>query len=239
VSASRIEQVRADFDEIAQLAESGASGQSCYDSFLLSLIPAAAARVLDVGCGMGRLTWAIAAGDREVVGVDLSSAMLERARASGKSSRVSFHQGDFLEMDFDGRLFECIVSAAALHHMPDDVALSRMVGLLRPGGRLIVHDLRRDTNLADALRGWSALAHDIFIRLIRTGRLRPPRKVRELWARHGATETYPSLQEMRTLVDRVLPGARLVNHWRWRYTILWDKPTQNPVEGALNDSRAR
>jgi ubiquinone/menaquinone biosynthesis C-methylase UbiE len=234
-----IEQVRADFDEIARLAGSGTSGQSRYDAFLLSLIPTAATRVLDVGCGMGRLTWATARGDRDVVGVDLSAAMIERARASGASGRVSFRQDNFLAMDFDGRLFDCIVSAAALHHMADDVALSRMAGLLRPGGRLIVHDLRRDTNLADALRGWSALAHDTCIRLIRTGRPGPPRKVREVWARHGATETYRSLHEVRTLVDRVLPGARLVNHWRWRYTIVWDKPTQNPVEGALDDSRAR
>ena len=35
-------------------------------------------------------------------GVDLSTVMIERARASGKSNRVSFHQEDFLEMDFDG-----------------------------------------------------------------------------------------------------------------------------------------
>jgi ubiquinone/menaquinone biosynthesis C-methylase UbiE len=228
-----IEQVRADFDEIARLAGSGASGQSRYDSFLLSLIPTAATRVLDVGCGMGRLTWAVARGDRDVVGVDLSAAMIERARASGASGRVSFHQDNFLEMNFDGPLFDCIVSAAALHHMPDDVALSRMAGLLRPGGRLIVHDLRRDVSLADALRGWGALAHDVCIRLIRTGRPRPPRQVRALWARHGAGETYRSLEEMRALADRVLPDARLVNHWMWRYTIVWDKPTQNPVEGAL------
>ena len=174
---------------------------------------------------MGRLTWAIASGSREVVGVDLSPVMIERAQASGPSSRVSFHEGDFLEIDFSGRVFDCIVSAAALHHMPDDLALPRMVGLLRPGGRLIVHDLRRDANLADTLRGCTALAHDACLRLIRTGRPRPPRKVREIWARHGAGETYRTIDEMRTLAARLLPGARLVNHWMWRYTIVWDRPT--------------
>jgi SAM-dependent methyltransferase len=74
------EQVRSDFDEIARLAESGASGRDRYDALLLSLIPATATHVLDVGCGLGRLTWAIATSGRYVVGVDLSPAMVDRAR---------------------------------------------------------------------------------------------------------------------------------------------------------------
>jgi ubiquinone/menaquinone biosynthesis C-methylase UbiE len=220
---SSTRQIQADFDEIACLADTGESGSDRYDGFLLSLVPADAAAVLDIGCGLGRLTWAIADGNREVVGVDLSPAMIERARTAGRSHRVSFHQGDFLQMDFGGRSFDCIVSAAALHHMTHDAAISRMVALLRPGGRLIVQDLRRDTSIADGLRAYSALVQSALGRFVRSGRPRPPRRVREVWARHGARETYLSFAEARALADRLLPGSSVVNHWLWRYTIVWDK----------------
>jgi len=47
--------------------------------------------------------------------------------------------------------------------------------------------------------------------------------VREAWDRHGAGETYLALQEARALAARLLPGARVINHWLCRYTIVWDK----------------
>ncbi|HEY3198713.1 MAG TPA: class I SAM-dependent methyltransferase [Nitrospirales bacterium] len=221
---SNTEQVKADFDEIAGLVDSGASGTDRYDALLLSLVPPNASSVLDIGCGLGRLTQALAVGNREVVGVDLSPIMIKRARLTGQSDRVSFLEGDFLALDFRGRMFDCVVSAAALHHMNYDIALSRMVDLTRPGGRLLIQDLRRDSSLTDSIAAYSALAQTAFTRLVRTGRPRPARLVREAWARHGAKEVYLSLREARELADRHLPGARVLNHWLWRYTIVWDKP---------------
>ena len=219
-----LNRVRADFDEIAQAVDSGASGSDRFDGFLASLIPPHARRVLDVGCGLGRLTWAIAAADRRVVGVDLSPRMVERARAAGHSPRVSFLEGDFLDHVFDEASFDCVVSAAALHHMPHDAALSRMTRVLTPGGRLIVHDLRRNTSLTESLRAYGALTYHAFGAVARKERPFPPRRVRRMWARHGGSETYLSIGEARALARQCLPGASVLNHWLWRYTIVWDKP---------------
>jgi 2-polyprenyl-3-methyl-5-hydroxy-6-metoxy-1,4-benzoquinol methylase len=221
----RTDRIRSDFDEIARLAESGASGRDLYDGFLLSQIPSGARRILDVGCGLGRLTWALASRDRQIIAVDLSPAMVARAKLAGSSDGVTFCAGDFLQLDLAGASFDCIVSAAALHHMEQDAALARMAALLSPGGRLVVHDLRCNRGLQDRAQGCLALARVALRRFIRTGRPRPPRRVREVWARHGASERYLSLEEARGLAGRLLPGAHVVNHWLWRYTIVWDKPT--------------
>lgn len=217
-------QVRADFDEIGRLANPGASGVDVYDALLLSLIPAGAVRVLEIGCGLGRLASAIAASGREIACVDLSPTMIERARLRAELQRASFESGDFLEVEFGGRLFDCVISAATLHHMPADQAISRMAALVRPGGRLIVQDLRRDASIADAGRAYVALAGVVLGRLVRARRPWNPRPVRQAWARHGARETYLSLDEARQLADRLLPGAQVFNHWLWRYTIVWDRP---------------
>jgi 2-polyprenyl-3-methyl-5-hydroxy-6-metoxy-1,4-benzoquinol methylase len=215
-------QVRADFDEIAHLVPTGASGVDRYDPFLRSLIPQAAVAVLDVGCGLGRLAAAIATDQRHVVGIDLSPAMIARATRDTASRNLSFRCDDFLTATF-ATTFDCIVSAAALHHVSEDAAITRMIALLRPGGRLIIHDLRRDTTVAETMRAYAVLCQSELKKLMTTGSLLSPRRVRQVWSRHCAAEHYLSLSEAKAMADRLLPGARVFDHWLWRYTIVWDK----------------
>ena len=219
------ERVRNDFDEIARLTDCHMEGGERYDSFLLSQVPAFAVSVLDIGCGRGRLTKKLAAHNREVTGVDLSPEMIARARKEAQGAqKLTFLCGDFLERDFTAQQFDCVISAAALHHMPENVAVPRMVELLRPGGRLVIHDVRSNSGLGEGLMGNFALAQVCALRLWRTGRVRRPRAVREAWDRHCADETYLTHPEAKALAERFLPGAQVFHHWLWSYTIVWDKP---------------
>ncbi len=215
------ERIRNDFDQIARLSDCHGGGTDRYDSFLLSLVPAGAVSVLDVGCGLGRLTVKLAIANREVTGVDLSPKMIARVRKQG---RATFLCGDFLDRDFTAQQFDCVISAATLHDMPEDVVVPRMAELLRPGGRLVIHDIRSDAGLGERILTNFALAQVAALRLLRTGRLRSPRAVREAWARHCADEKYLTQPEAEALAARLLPGARLFYHWLWSYTIVWDKP---------------
>jgi len=218
------ESVRNDFDQIARLSDCHGGGEDRYDSFLLSLVPADALSVLEVGCGLGRLTVKLATANREVTGVDLSPEMIARARKEdNQARRLMFFCGDFLEREFTAKQFDCVISAATLHHMPENIAVPRMVELLRPGGRLVIHDIRSDVGLGERVRTNFALAQVAALRLLRTGRLRSPAPLREAWERHCAEEKYLTLQEAEALAARLLPGARLFYHWLWSYTIVWDK----------------
>src|SRR5437763_5109381 len=105
------EKIRNDFDEIARLAKGGESGRDRYDSLLLSLVPSEAVDVLEIGCGLGRLTAELAKGHRQIMGIDLSPEMIERARQRVDAIlRVSFFCGDFLEHDFGAQRFDCVIS---------------------------------------------------------------------------------------------------------------------------------
>ena len=143
------ERVRNDFDHIARLSDSHGGGEDRYDSFLLSLVPPDAVSVLEVGCGLGRLTTKLAIPDRAVTGVDLSPEMIARARKDPYAQHPNFICGDFLAGDFTAQQFDCVISAATLHHMPENMAVARMVELLRPGGRLVIHDIRSDVGLGE------------------------------------------------------------------------------------------
>lgn len=149
--------------------------------------------------------------------------MIERASQT-RDSRVQFRCADFFELELQPDSFDCIVSSAALHHMPAAAALQRMTTLLRPGGRLIIHDILRNTQLQHTLQSGFALAHETCRRLLSTGRLRSSREVRDFWKRHSTGEVYLSRPEVRELVTRFLPGATIRYHWHWRYTVIWDKP---------------
>lgn len=216
------DRVRSDFDEIARLSDPHDEDTGRYDSFLLSLVPETATTVLDVGCGMGRLTAKLATKSREVVGIDLSTEMIARANEKVHPA-LSFICDDFLSYDFESKKFECVITAAALHHVPIDLAFPRLLELLAPDARLILHDIRADAGILDHLRSRFALAQVGFGRLLRTGSPYRPRAVRDAWERHCANETYLTFSEAQTLANRLMPGAHVHNHWLWRYTIVWDR----------------
>ncbi len=219
------EKIRTDFDEIARLSENGSSGSDRFDKFLVSLVPPAPTRLLDVGCGSGRLSLLLARRGHFVHGLDLSPEMVAKAASLvGEMSGATFSCCNFLDTDFDSAAFDCVVSAATLHHLPLRETIEKMIGLLKPGGRLIIHDLRADSGVLDALRSNLALCHDAVDRLIRTGFPLQPKELRDAWKRHAIGETYLTYAEANSLAARFLPDAQVFYHWLWRYTIVWNKP---------------
>jgi SAM-dependent methyltransferase len=99
------------------------------------LAPQAGERILDVGCGTGRLTAEIAGAGAEVVGIDYSPNMTSQARANYPI--LVFETQDACQMPYHGE-FDAIFSNAALHWMqPAEDAAAAMARALKSGGRLV------------------------------------------------------------------------------------------------------
>lgn len=103
-----------------------------------------AARVLDVGSGTGRLAADLAAGDqeREVIGVDIDSALLEAARshvAERGLGNVRFESASVTALPYADAAFDLVTCRFVLMHLPDPgAALAEMRRVCRPGGALVV-----------------------------------------------------------------------------------------------------
>jgi SAM-dependent methyltransferase len=98
---------------------------------------------LDFGCGVGRLTAALAAHFPAVTGVDISPSMLAQARAlHAGNDRCRFVQNDSPELSvFPDESFDLVYSSLVLQHMPTDLAgayLAEFVRVLRPAGAIVI-----------------------------------------------------------------------------------------------------
>jgi demethylmenaquinone methyltransferase/2-methoxy-6-polyprenyl-1,4-benzoquinol methylase len=93
-------------------------------------------RVLDACCGTGDLAIAARqAGAREVVGIDFSDRMLERARR--KAPELEWQRADVLQLPFEDASFDVAVVGFGVRNVEDlEAAVRELRRVLRPGGRL-------------------------------------------------------------------------------------------------------
>ena len=106
----------------------------------------AGVRILDVGCGTGRQTLALARGTQgHVTAVDIHGPFLEelcrQADAAGFGARITTRQASMTELDFPDESFDLIWSEGAAYIMGFREALMAWRRLLRPGGFLAVTEV--------------------------------------------------------------------------------------------------
>jgi 2-polyprenyl-3-methyl-5-hydroxy-6-metoxy-1,4-benzoquinol methylase len=223
--------IERDFDRLAQFDEEGWTGNNHYHNFLLKQVPVNCDSALEIGCGTGAFSRALATRAKKVTAIDLSSAMIDVARSrSHHCPQIEFEVGDVMTRALPAAGFDCIATIATLHHLSHDDVLTKLKDALRPRGKLIVLDLYQpETNLlapaglADQFLNVVALGTSATLRLVHNGRLRPPRAVRAAWEAHGKTDRYLTMDEVRTLYLSILPGATIRKHLLWRYSAVWAK----------------
>jgi len=201
-----------------------------YYPLVLAAVPDGCRRALDVGCGEGMLARELAARVPQVVGIDKHEPSIALAREQGPAGRVEYVLGDFLEYPFPAASFGLVSCVAALHHLDPAAALTRMAGLLAPGGTLVVSGVARSR--------WSDLPLDVVAVIVNLGY----RAVRGYW-HHPSPTVWPpphTYREIRALAGDLLPGVRYRRHLLWRYSLTWTRPSPSArLTGRLPGRSAR
>ena len=128
--------------------------------------------VADLGCGEGYLTLEAARWARHVTAIDRAKDVLDRGRELAtrrKLRNITWKRGDIERVPIDDASMDIVLLSQALHHAEHpDRAMAEAHRILRPGGRLIVLDLRAHeeawvkTKLGDKWLGFSEAAlHDL------------------------------------------------------------------------------
>lgn len=131
VAPRYVTSVHAGGPDLAAIAERAAAG--------------ACGRVLDLGCGTGHTAVAVAPQAAQVVGLDLTPAMLAEARALAAARGVAnlrLERADAEALPFAAARFDLVTCRYAAHHFADPQrVLGEAARVLRPGGRLLLHDV--------------------------------------------------------------------------------------------------
>jgi ubiquinone/menaquinone biosynthesis C-methylase UbiE len=111
---------------------------------------------LDVACGPGFVVCAFAKIVRSAVGIDLTPAMIQKAKALAAAQRLSntsFSIGDVNSLPFAESSFSIVSSRYAFHHFQEPKhVLMEMVRVCKPGGRVAVMDMVASDDPAKAER---------------------------------------------------------------------------------------
>jgi ubiquinone/menaquinone biosynthesis C-methylase UbiE len=111
---------------------------------------AGASRVLEIAPGPGYLAIELAgSGNYQVTGLDISETFVDIAQRKAREANVQidFRQGDAAYMPFESNTFDFAVCRAAFKNFSEPVrALTETYRILKPGGKALIIDLRRDAS---------------------------------------------------------------------------------------------
>jgi 2-polyprenyl-6-hydroxyphenyl methylase/3-demethylubiquinone-9 3-methyltransferase len=116
--------------------------------YIERIIPLPEKQILDVGCGGGILSEAMARGGARVLGIDLSQAVLEVAELHAQEAKVVVEYravaAEDLALERPGA-FDAVTCMEMLEHVPDPAAtLAALAALVKPGGDIIVSTVNRN-----------------------------------------------------------------------------------------------
>jgi ubiquinone/menaquinone biosynthesis C-methylase UbiE len=160
--------------------------------------------LLDVACGGGIVVCAFAPHVRHATGIDVTPAMLERARALAAEQRlanVTWQEGAVERLPYPDGAFTIVVTRFAMHHFLDPAAvLQEMVRVCAPGGRIVVVDTytSADPAKATAFNRLEKLRDPSHARSLALGELNG------LFRAAGLAEPRASFYELRDTVTNLL-----------------------------------
>ena len=164
--------------------------------------------VLDVACGPGIVVCAFARVVKHATGLDLTPAMLDRARTlQGEKGlgNITWQLGEAMPLPYPDASFSIITSRFAFHHFLDPLAaIKEMARVCRPGGKVVVVDSAPARDTANAFNAMELVRDPSHTRAM------PLEELKDLYRQAGLPEPrttgYRLEGELEGLIERSFPN---------------------------------
>jgi SAM-dependent methyltransferase len=192
-------------------------------AWLAEVLPAGGERALDLGCGTGKHTVALAERFAHVDAVDLSGPMIDLARARRARDNITYRQADLLDVEGAGR-YDLVLSVATLHHVPDlRAALRHIRTLVAPGGRAVLVDTVSPRPANPRWWLYGGAVRKLLPNLVRRGPA-PAWEIFRLstgaWLDHRVSDRYLNREQFERGYGEIFPTARFANVGP--HAMIWD-----------------
>jgi SAM-dependent methyltransferase len=199
-----------------------------YGRWVVGRVASSGARhVLDVGCGTGNLVARLRQRVTTVTALepDPATARVAAERFTDDPAVTIVH-ADFAGRD-PRRRWDAITLVAVLHHLPLVPTLRELRDCLAPGGRLVIVGCYRQAGPIDLLADLPAIVANPVMGLIEH-----PARATALPPHMTAPTADPkeTLAEIRAAAELELPGARIRRRLFWRYTLVYDAPSDHATD---------
>ena len=161
--------------------------------------------VLDVACGPGILACAFARVAKHVTGIDITPAMLERARMLQQDrglTNLTWREGDVLPLPFAEGSFTLVTSRFAFHHFLDPQAvLAEMARVCAPGGTVLLIDAAPAPDNAEAFNRMELIRDPSHARAL------PEAELKALFGAVGLPEPRMTGYRLEGEMERLIGGS--------------------------------
>ncbi len=192
--------------------------------------------VLDVACGTGHATLAIAKflPTGRVTAVDFSSGMLDQARRKAASldvHNVKFMEQDMQDLNFSEGLFDAAVCAFGIFFVEDmESQLSRIVSAVKPGGRIMISNFQENY--------FHPLKDMLYERLEAYGVQMPPQTWKRIASEMGCIQLFEHAGLTNITVSRKNMGYHLDSAQQW-WDVVWNAGFRRMVSQLSTKDRER
>lgn len=193
------------------------SHNDAFHPWILTRLPERRGLAVDVGCGRGELLAALSPHFERVHGIDVDEPM--RLAASARCAGLPNAVVDATPLaELQTARADLVTMVAVLHHLDLANALAQVRRVLAPGGRFLCVGLARPESATDKAWDLASMATNPLIGMVRHPW--PAAQEPDL-APSPVADPVLSFDEIKTVVDELLPGAVMRHRLAFRYTLEW------------------
>lgn len=187
-----------------------------YHKSILKHLPISRSSALDIGSGLGTFSNKLSNIFHNVNCLEPDSESIELSKKRfGSKGNINYINSSFESHNFVSEKYDFISAIASIHHMDFKSTLLKMNDLLKPGGKLVILGLFRESTLVDLFISLAAILPNLIMNTLFKNDADNSKMI--------ITRPQMTLKEIKKSSKDILGNFKFKRHLFWRYSIIYER----------------